>query len=367
MTAVITPIRPADREQPVAVKWTPQTRLLFVQLWNNGAPVDEIMRRFGYATKQAVYYRAHTTPGCVVRKRGRQREATAIPEGMQPSAPVEPVIGRHMIASDDSTMRRFGTRKAAPEHVRPLPPDSDAIKNGRTQYPTTVVSARETPRILVTGHNNRKIGKEVQKGPWAGMPIFMVTIEERATCPRSCWLWASCYGSGMHLARRHEHGDLFEQRLELELRLKAIENPQGFVVRLHVLGDFYSVAYVRFWERMLRVLPELRVWGYTANDSKSDDEKERAIALEIQRLRFAYDRFAIRWSRRTSVPGGATVIDYVPESPRVPEGLVCPAQTEATSCCATCGLCWAPAARAETIVFIKHGRIARGGEIEGDQ
>lgn len=366
MTAVVTPIRPADREQPVAVKWTPQTQVLFVQLWNSGVPVDEIARRFGYTSKQAVYYRAHTTPGCVARPRGRQRIATVIPEGMAPTPAPTASPARQHIQPGDTTLRRFGTRKAAPEHVLPLKPDSDAIQNGRSQFPNTVVSARETPRILVTGHNNRKIGKEVQKGPWAGMPIFMVTLEERATCPRSCWLYSSCYGNAMHLARRHEHGDEFEQRLELELRLKAIEHPDGFVVRLHVLGDFYSVAYVRFWERMLRVLPQLRVWGYTANDSHSADEKERAIALELQRVKFAYDRFAIRWSRRTSVPGGSTVIDYVPEAPRVPEGLVCPAQTEATACCATCGLCWAPAARAETIVFIKHGRLPHGARETGE-
>ncbi len=39
--------------------------------------------------------------------------------------------------------------------------------------------------------------------------------------------------------------DLF-WRLEKEVQLLAAENPDGFAVRLHILGDFFSVEYVRY-------------------------------------------------------------------------------------------------------------------------
>lgn len=320
--------------------------------WNQGATVKQMAEALN-CTPVTVYNLARKIESCQRRRRGWG----ARDSNKRPPAP------RIEVKSERADQRRFGTREAAPEHVRSLPPDSAAIEKSRTVYPTTVVTADKTQRILVSGHNNRKIGATIEKGTWSGMPIFMVTLEERATCPRSCFVYRSCYGNNMHLARRHAHGPLFERRLELELKIAAIENPQGFVVRLHALGDFYSPAYVAFWRRMLDEIPELRVWGYSANDVASTDANESDTARALQRLRWQYaDRFALRWSRRSPTPGGSTVIDYVPEAPRVPEGLVCPAQMHATECCATCGLCWSPAARSETIVFIRHGRTFIRGD-----
>ncbi len=43
------------------------------------------------------------------------------------------------------------------------------------------------------------------------------------------------------------------------------ENPNGIVARLHVAGDFVSVAYVRFWVRKLRKFERLHLWGHTAH------------------------------------------------------------------------------------------------------
>jgi hypothetical protein len=72
------------------------------------------------------------------------------------------------------------------------------------------------------------------------------------------------------------------------------------------------------------------------------------------------DRFRIRWSSAVSRPDGAVVIGHVPQTPRTDEGIVCPAQTDATACCATCALCWD--APKETILFVKHG--PKSGEAE---
>jgi hypothetical protein len=42
------------------------------------------------------------------------------------------------------------------------------------------------------------------------------------------------------------------------------------------------------------------------------------------------------------------------------DGIVCPAQTNRTECCGTCGLCWHENAVDKTIIFIEHGRRVRG-------
>jgi hypothetical protein len=59
-----------------------------------------------------------------------------------------------------------------------------------------------------------------------------------------------------------QHGADLERRLEIEVARHAEENPLGFAVRLHVLGDFYSVEYVGLWRQLVEQHSALHVWGY---------------------------------------------------------------------------------------------------------
>src|SRR4051812_1807050 len=63
-------------------------------------------------------------------------------------------------------------------------------------------AATNTDRVLISGHNSRKIGAAVTKGRWSGYPVFTLTLEERATCPRSCLHWLDCYGNKMNWPTR---------------------------------------------------------------------------------------------------------------------------------------------------------------------
>ncbi len=111
--------------------------------------------------------------------------------------------------------------KMDPGNVKSLPPDHPAIKENRTLFPSTVVPVTmdEPPRVLVSGFNNKKIGKIVQKGRFKGYHLYNFSLEERATCPVHCEARAFCYGNGMHLARRHRIDDftVFSRRMYLEL------------------------------------------------------------------------------------------------------------------------------------------------------
>lgn len=277
------------------------------------------------------------------------------PSVARPDPPVPPAAPQVANEVPAKPKRRFTDHAPLqPELVVGLPEHHLAIVEGRTLFPSTVVTAAESPRLLVSGENSRKIGDRVVKGPWRGMPIYTLTLEERATCPRSCAVYRQCYGNAMQLARRHVVDQAFFDKMGVELFELQRAHPDGFVVRLHILGDFPSPDYVAAWSIWLEDYPALRVFGYTAWPVDSE------IGALIVTLREAqWSRFAVRTSGAQAQPCGATTIFRAPQEPRVAEGIVCPAQTGKTDCCGTCGLCWAEAARHETIAFIAHGKIGR--------
>jgi hypothetical protein len=238
-------------------------------------------------------------------------------------------------------LHRFPSIKPKGHRVN-LRDDHPALA-GATIFPTRVFDVDEVPRVLISGVNSRKIGKTVMKGRWRGYPIFTLTLEERATCPSSCAEWRTCYGNSMHMARRVRAGDLFERYLWDELHEAQRSHPRGFVVRLHVLGDFYSVGYVSLWEQALADFPALRVFGYTARQPFTDP-----IGAALNRLvQLHEDRFALRFSGLDLSRNGAIVVDAAADT----EHLICPAQTGKTECCATCALCWHSD---RTIAFLRH-------------
>lgn len=245
-----------------------------------------------------------------------------------------------------------------PSAVRGLPDGHPALTENRTLFPSTVVTVTEDApdRLLVSGENNIKIGKTVEKGEFAGYGIFMLSLEERATCPDDCSVRAFCYGNGMQMARRHRIGDpdVFFDRLGLEIAA-LLDEHEGLLIRLHVLGDFPSAEYVAFWKEVLDEYPNVACFGYThrATAKWGGDEIGDAIAA----VKSAHPkRFRIRWSSPTDRADGATVIDYIPDGAHSKSGaLVCPSQTDSTACCATCALCWERGFAEKTIAFIKHG------------
>jgi hypothetical protein len=217
--------------------------------------------------------------------------------------------------------------------------------SGRTLFPSTVATKPREERALISGVNSRKIGGEIVKGKWKGFPVYTLTLEERATCPRSCQLWRSCYGNKMQYAQRLSAGGDLEWRVEREVAAIALRHRRGFAIRLHNLGDFYSVDYVSMWERLLDEFPALHAWGYSARIDAADPI---CIALRDLIAR-RWDRFAVRFSGATSSQDSSIVI----RKPRhAPVGsIICPEQVGKTESCSTCGLCWATRKR---IAFLRH-------------
>lgn len=252
--------------------------------------------------------------------------------------------------------RRFTEKPALdPAAVTGLPSDHVAVVEGRTLFPSTVVDPGVDGKdVLVSGKNNRKLGERIIKGAWAGMPIYHVTLEERSTCPTTCANWSTCYGNSMHMARRHKHGPELIERIGRELDALFLKHDR-IAVRLHTLGDFYSVEYVGAWRSWLLQYPGLHLLGFTARSLVDSDIGEAIGELNEQ----FENRCFIRWSSAEPGPATAVTIFRKPDGPVVPEGIVCPAQTGQTECCGTCGLCWAPAAWDRSIAFVAHGMSGR--------
>ncbi len=197
---------------------------------------------------------------------------------------------------------------------------------------------------LIKKSTNAKLGKKVNKGKYKGFPIFTLTLEERATCPKSCVHWLDCYGNHMRYAYRYEAGPALEAMLEIELAELQRKHPKGFLVRLHILGDFYSVGYVAKWASWLGKFPALHVYGYTANQPNASDKLERSIGQSILSLRDNCNgRFAVRFSGNFDDNFSANSYDDIRSKQAIErkEAILCPEQTKQVNSCADCAVCWA--------------------------
>jgi hypothetical protein len=225
-----------------------------------------------------------------------------------------------------------------------------AINAGTTQFPKNVAIAGISPlngratSILKEAKANSKLGGKARnfwtKGKFANMPLFSLTLVERETCPSTCSAWAICYGNNMPFATRwdikQDGGKLLMRELDAEMALLNRYYPNGFSVRLHVLGDFFSVEYVKWWGEMLEKYPALHCYGYTHN---ADNEIWDAIA-EIRG-----ERFVIRQSDGHQFP--VAVRESIDNS--FP---TCPEQTGKVKSCLDCGLC--PNMNVQGIRFLEH-------------
>lgn len=206
-----------------------------------------------------------------------------------------------------------------------------------TIYQKSIKDVRDYPYDLLKKPTSKKLGAagtKVLKGSLKGAQVFTLTLTERETCPTSCGHWEDCYGNNMPFAHRFQHGPDLERRLEAEVTLKAQKaraKGHKILVRLHVLGDFYSVDYVKLWEQLMRENPNLHVWGYTHVTSK--DSRDLWSALFSMRKLFQ-KRWAVRWSDQPGIQFSANSEEITDQ------GIVCPEQTGQTKACTTCTLCW---------------------------
>jgi len=305
--------------------WTQEEKDKLKRLWDAGAPIEELCEEL--ERKDTAIYSKAAGMGLPRRsergKRGNFRK-------------------RRIWERDSGNQRRFHGVKPGTGSKITLAEHDPRARAGITVFPTTVIPASQMGRLLKSGHNSRKIGKQFDRGHWKGMPISTLTLQERDTCPRTCAAWTFCYGNNMPFAQRIQDDGTLERRLWGELAALAAENPAGFAVRLHVLGDFFSVSYVDFWRERLAEFPSLHIFGFTAR--RPNDPIGAALIFLVR------DE-PLRFRMRFSGGGYETDCSEIVGAKEEAKGIVCPAELDADRSCATCGIC--PSSN-KTIHFIKH-------------
>jgi hypothetical protein len=165
-----------------------------------------------------------------------------------------------------------------------------AVAEGRTKFPNMVVPV-EGRRVLKDGSNSCKTGNRITKGDWRALRIYTLSLEERRTCPVRCETWRSCYGNNTPFAERLKHGPDLQKAVEREVAELSAKHPDGFAIRLHVLGDFYSSEYVETWHRLFDRHRQLHAFGFSRRWGSDDP-----IDLALAKLKAAHPkRFRMRW------------------------------------------------------------------------
>ena len=207
---------------------------------------------------------------------------------------------------------------------------------------------RKDVNPLKTVDSNRKLGngkKIVQKGKWKGQPMYALTLEERATCPTSCYFWDSCYMNSVFFAPRQSTEGL-DVRLYSQLKDISDKYPKGFVVRLHVSGDFFSVEYVKFWEQCLKDFPQMTIFVFSARIGKDNDQD---IHEALKSMIYKYpDRWYVRFSDNKA---GRGKLIYASNENFKGKHFVCPEMEGKTSSCLDCMACLTSK---KTVMFKTH-------------
>lgn len=214
--------------------------------------------------------------------------------------------------------------------LNPLHP---ALAEKRSIHPKMVKDPKTATNLFKRARDNDKLGKGfdvIQKGRLAGMPMLSLTLQERATCPTTCHHWDTCFGNNMGFAHRFQHGPELEETIEAELDYLCKKHRKGLLIRLHVLGDFYSVEYVELWQQALLQYPNLHIFGYSAR--KDSDP----IGAAIREMNLIFGRQSFIRESTNDDSKSKFIASNVP----LPGSITCPQQTGDTESCLTCGFCW---------------------------
>jgi hypothetical protein len=192
-----------------------------------------------------------------------------------------------------------------------LPDDHPALVKGQSLFQARVEDQSERPRLLIDGHNSRKIGKRVTKGRYKDFFIFTLTLEERATCPSSCLEWKTCYGNSMNWARRIKHGREFEERLWNELADKQAPTPKAFLSAFTFSATSTRSITRTCGPRRLRLIRRS-----TSSATRRAIPKAASAKLFAKCSACGLTRFHVRFSGYNGPTNGSVVIDDADETHR---------------------------------------------------
>jgi hypothetical protein len=229
---------------------------------------------------------------------------------------------------------------------------------GHTVYTANVVNFAVGDREpLKPAKDNGKLHSNVVvRGQFAGYHMYSLTLEERATCSPKCGQLKTCYGNNMPFAKRYNVTPELLAAVDAQLA-KLTRKGRRILLRLHILGDFFSVEYINFWRSMLIKYPTVSAFGYTHWPiiTQQGREVERLVKAMPGRFNIKYSAdHAKQFPLLDLYTLGGTIVvkDWVD----APKGWIkCPAQMAADRGialgCAECGIA---CATTSNVAFVEH-------------
>jgi hypothetical protein len=243
------------------------------------------------------------------------------------------------------------------------------VKHGAKQFKSLPLDGTVYRKNVVDWHvgdreplkpardNGKLHGNIVKRGQYAGYAMYSLTLEERATCSPDCGQLKTCYGNNMPFAKRYNVDAILLVAIDMQLA-KLTKNGRRILLRLHILGDFFSVGYVEWWRRTLEKYPTVSAFGYTHWPLLTGQGQA------VERLvRDMPQRFAIKRSldRLNQIPQaaqhtiGATIV--IKNWADAPKGWIkCPAQmaTDRGNNNVGCAECGIACATTTNVAFVEH-------------
>jgi hypothetical protein len=237
------------------------------------------------------------------------------------------------------------TRPLKDQPAAPLSRKHDAIVFNRPRFPDMVREPTDADTVLKSGQWNEKIGAEIFVGDWTGSPLLDLTLPERTTCPITCRHWLDCMGNSMPWPIRWQPGPALWRKLRMEVADLAKQHPNGFAIRLHILGDFADLDEVALWRELLEQYPNLRIFGMSARHFV-DTDPIAAELVEMARQSLALGkegRFRMMFSDAPASLGVKTTMSVQMAAEGLARGATpCPEQRALVKNCGACGICLSP-------------------------
>lgn len=183
---------------------------------------------------------------------------------------------------------------------------------------------------VVLGERNMKVGE-----------VLNFSLPSIETCPgASPWCPKHCYGyryERLRPACRKAYHRNLSLAHDTELFAKTMIGIIPRIApcfRIHVSGDFHTIAYVKAWTQICREFPQVKFWSYT----RSWAAKELLPHLEELRALLNVQLFASTDPAMPLPPEGWRIA-FIDVDPRA-DGLPCKEQSGDQESCLDCGYCF---------------------------
>jgi len=197
------------------------------------------------------------------------------------------------------------------------------------------------PSRKEVNYKMRLFGVSLGEGTTKVGDVLTFSLPSKITCPgASVWCLKRCYGwryekrRPVCLKAYHENLALTSNPQEFERIMSGVLPRITPCFRIHVSGDFHTIAYIENWIAICRAFPQTLFWSYTRSWAVPEfrDALEKLRSLPNVQLFASVDE-------TMPLPPSNWRKAYVYSDPRA-QGIACATQMRDHGSCLECGFCF---------------------------